>query len=79
MPYYSYDDSNDRFVPLEEAARRMELTTEQVMDLVDRRALRARRYAGWGAVAVEVEPAITNVKPKPAVRRSPPAKARPVK
>jgi hypothetical protein len=49
-----------------------------VLELVDRRALRARRYAGWGYVEVEVEPAIVNIKPKPAAKRSP-VKARPVK
>lgn len=75
---YGYRDDRERFVPLEEAARRMDLTTDQVMDLVDRRALRARRYAGWGTVEVEVEPAITNVKPKPAARRAP-AKGQPMR
>lgn len=71
MPYYGYDDRADRFVSLPEAARRMNLTEDQVLDLVDRRALRARRYAGWGHVEVEVEPAIVNVKPKAPAKRSP--------
>jgi hypothetical protein len=75
----SYGVRDDLFVPLDEAARRMNLTREQVLDLVERRALRARRYAGWGQLEIEVEPAIVNVKPKPAAKRSPPAKARPPK
>ncbi|MCU1701370.1 MAG: hypothetical protein JWR34_7433 [Mycobacterium sp.] len=55
-------DDEDRFVPVEVAARRMGLTVEQVMELVERHALRARRYGGWGEI--EVEPAIVNIKPR---------------
>ncbi|OBB89644.1 hypothetical protein [Mycobacterium sp. 852002-30065_SCH5024008] len=45
----------------EDAAKRMGLTMPQLDDLIRRGAVRARRN-GW---AVEVEPAIVNVRPRP--------------
>jgi hypothetical protein len=69
-----YDD--DGFLPLDECARRMNMTEEQVLGLVAKHALRARRYGGWGPI--EVEPAIVNVAPSKAAKR-PPATRRPAK
>lgn len=40
----------------------MNITEAEVMDLIAQRALKARRYAGWGQL--EVRPAITNVEPR---------------
>jgi hypothetical protein len=68
-------NDDDGFVAIDEAAQRMDLTVEQVMELVEKHALRAYRWGGWGQVMVE--PAITNVTParrKPAAKRQPPAK-----
>ncbi|MDT5372173.1 MAG: hypothetical protein QOC62_6604 [Mycobacterium sp.] len=54
-----YDDGDDTYVSVEECATRMGLTVQQVVEAVNSRTLRARRYGGW---SLEVEPAIlTNV------------------
>jgi hypothetical protein len=64
---------DDDFVPIDEAATRMGLTTEQVMELVTSGGLRARRYGGWGQV--EVEPAIVNMLPTPKKKAAPAKRA----
>jgi hypothetical protein len=54
-----------------------DITEAEVMDLIAQRALKARRYAGWGQL--EVQPAITNVEPRkraPAKRKTAAAKRR---
>ncbi|MCV7179539.1 hypothetical protein [Mycolicibacterium sphagni] len=53
---------DDDFVSIEECGQRMGLTSDQVVDLIERHALRAYRYGGWGEVMVQ--PAIVNVLPK---------------
>jgi hypothetical protein len=59
-----YDDYADgTFVSVEECAKRMNLTTDEVWDLVESRALHACRYGGWGDLLVE--PALVNVLPAP--------------
>ena len=50
------------YVPVDECARWMNITEAEVMVLIAQRALKARRYAGWGQL--EVQPAITNVEPR---------------
>ncbi len=61
-----YGYAENTFVPLDEAAERMNLTEQQVLDLIERGGLLARRYAGWGPI--EVEPAIiTPRKPRSAL------------
>jgi hypothetical protein len=53
---------DDSFVDLDEAAKRMKLTTSQVMELVNIRALRAV-HLGLGEVWVQ--PAVVNRTPRP--------------
>lgn len=48
-----FADDRDSFVSVQECARRMNLSTEQVMELVSKHALRAYRHGGWGEVLVE--------------------------
>jgi hypothetical protein len=51
-----------------ECAQRMSITEAGVWDLIERHALRAYRWAGWGDVAVQ--PAIvTGVVPRSAERK----------
>ncbi len=71
--YTTADDEVDRYVPLAEAAERMNLTEDQVYNMAVRGVLRSRRWAGWGDI--EVEPAIVNVPPRPPRKR--PAKRAP--
>jgi hypothetical protein len=63
------DALDDSYVPVDEAAVLMGLTAAQVLDLVERRALRAVRWGGWGQIMVQ--PAIVNVEPKPVVKAAP--------
>lgn len=55
-----FDYGLDGYVDLDEAARRMDLSVAQVMELVRIRALRAVPI-GYGEILVE--PAIVNVAP----------------
>ena len=64
-----FDSDDDGFVPLDEAARRMNLTVEQVLDLVNQHVLRAYRWGGWGEILVQ--PAITNKTPRKTAKRRP--------
>jgi hypothetical protein len=68
MRYTLERDDDDTFVPVDECAERMGLTVAEVMDLVKRKALRARRYGAWGQL--EVQPAITNAVPRKAPAKS---------
>ncbi|WLP91446.1 hypothetical protein [Gordonia sp. NB41Y] len=49
-PYYATDD-DDEFLPVGDAAERLDLTVEQVHQLVRQRVLRARRV--WGILMVQ--------------------------
>jgi hypothetical protein len=67
-------DDDDTFVPVDECAERLGITVPEVMDLVERRVLRARRYAGWrlDVEYIEVQPAIVvgyTDTPKPKQRK----------
>jgi hypothetical protein len=55
-------DDEREYVSLEEATTRLNLSVDDVLDLVKQRALRARRFAGWGEVEVEV--ALVNTRPR---------------
>lgn len=46
-------DLRDDYVSVDECAERMNLTAEQVWDLIAAHALRAYRWAGWGEVLVQ--------------------------
>ncbi|ODR23058.1 hypothetical protein BHQ19_18360 [Mycolicibacterium porcinum] len=47
------DDDLDDYVSAEECAARLGLPVERVVELVERRVLRAYRYAGWGELLVQ--------------------------
>ena len=65
-------DDDDDYVPADQCAARLGLTVPEVMELVERRVLKARRYAGWRLEVVEVQPAIVvghTDTPKPKQRK----------
>jgi predicted DNA-binding transcriptional regulator AlpA len=47
------DPEDEGFVSVEECAKRMGISVNDVWDLIDSRALRAYRYAGWGDTVVQ--------------------------
>jgi hypothetical protein len=48
-------DDDDTYVLVEGCARRLGLSLSEVMELVSKRVLKARRYGGW---LLEVQPAL---------------------
>ncbi|ORA82091.1 hypothetical protein [Mycobacterium malmoense] len=62
MPFSKpIDPYGDDYVSVEECAKRMNITTEQVFELVSSHALRAYRWGGWGDIVVQ--PAILSGAP----------------
>ncbi len=57
------DPYTDDYVSVEECAKRMNISVEQVFELVSSHALRAYRWGGWGDVLVQ--PAILSGAPTP--------------
>jgi hypothetical protein len=45
--------TDDDFVSIPECAQRMGISVDEVWELVDRHALKAYRYAGWGEPLVQ--------------------------
>jgi hypothetical protein len=67
------DPDEDGFVSVEECAARMNISVNDVFDLVDSHALRAYRWGGWGEVFVQ--PAIlTSFPPRKVVAGKRPRK-----
>ena len=69
------EEDLDSYVPLDEAATRMALPVERVLELIEQGALRAYRYAGWGEILVQ--PAIlSGAVPKKKARSTRPPRKR---
>jgi hypothetical protein len=49
------DDIDDTYLPVDECAARLGLSVPEVMDLLNKQILKARRYGGW---LLEVQPAL---------------------